>query len=238
MTQLTFGDAEYAGKRKRTKRETFLAEMEQVTPWSALLARIEPVYPKAGRGRHPYPLETMLRIHLMQQWFGYSDPAMEEALYEIAPLRQFAKLTLLRALPDDATIRNFRRLLERDGLAADLFNTINAHLSAHGLLLRQGTMVDATIIHAPSSTKNRENARTQSPGHPRFRNFLHPTASIADRRVVAAAPCCRHDLPTQPARAAGLARHLSLRFALCAPRVSVWRGSLQRAIVRAPPAVD
>jgi len=78
----------------------------------------------------------------------------------------------------------------------------------------------------------------QSPGHPRFRNFLHPTASIADRRVVAAAPCCRHDLPTQPARAAGLARHLSLRFALCAPRVSVWRGSLQRAIVRAPPAVD
>jgi len=159
MTQLTFGDAEYAGKRKRTKRETFLAEMEQVTPWSALLARIEPVYPKAGRGRHPYPLETMLRIHLMQQWFGYSDPAMEEALYEIAPLRQFAKLTLLRALPDDATIRNFRRLLERDGLAADLFNTINAHLSAHGLLLRQGTMVDATIIHAPSSTKNREKAR-------------------------------------------------------------------------------
>src|SRR3546814_14792743 len=90
MTQMTFGDAEYAGKRKRTKREKFLAEMEQVTPWSALLERIEPAYPKAGRGRRPYPLETMLRLTLMQQWFGYSDQAMDEELYEIAPRRQFA----------------------------------------------------------------------------------------------------------------------------------------------------
>src|SRR3546814_20610518 len=101
MTQLTFGDAEYAGKRKRTKREIFLTEMEQVTPWSALLALIEPAYPKAGRGRRPYPLETMLRVHLMQHWFGFSDPGMEEALYEIAPLRQFARLSLNRALPEE-----------------------------------------------------------------------------------------------------------------------------------------
>jgi len=159
MTQLTFGDAEYAGKRKRTKREMFLAEMEQVTPWSALLALIEPAYPKAGRGRRPYPLETMLRIHLMQHWFGLSDPGMEEALYEIAPLRQFARLSLTRALPDETTILNFRRLLETHGLAVELFKRINEHLVSHGMLLRQGTMVDATIIHAPSSTKNRENAR-------------------------------------------------------------------------------
>src|SRR3546814_17715422 len=86
--------------------------MEQVTPWSALLALIEPAYPKAGRGRRPYPLETMLRIHLMQHWFGFSDPGMEEALYEIAPLRQFARLSLTRALPDETTILHFRRLLE------------------------------------------------------------------------------------------------------------------------------
>lgn len=159
MSQLSFGDAEYAGKRKRTRREVFLAEMEQVVPWSALRSVIEPHYPKAGRGRRPYPLETMLRVHLLQNWFGYSDPAMEEALYEIAPLRQFARLTLIEAIPDETTILNFRRLLERHALAADLFAQINAHLAAKNLLLKQGTIVDATIIHAPSSTKNAEGKR-------------------------------------------------------------------------------
>src|SRR3546814_3193025 len=114
--------------------------MEQVTPWSALLALIEPAYPKAGRCRRPYPLETMLRIHLMQHWFGFSDPGMEEALYEIAPLRQFARLSLTRALPDETTILNFRRLLETHGLAVELFKRINEHLVGHGMLLRQGTM--------------------------------------------------------------------------------------------------
>lgn len=154
MSQLSFGDAEYAGKRKQTRRERFVSEMEQVVPWSALLSVIAPYYPKAGRGRRPYPLETMLRVHLLQNWFGYSDPAMEEALYEIAPLRQFARLTLTEAIPDETTILNFRRLLERHALAADLFAQINAHLAAKNLLLKQGTIVDATIIHAPSSTKN------------------------------------------------------------------------------------
>ena len=112
MTQLTFSDAEYAGKRKQTRREVFLAEMDQVVPWDALLALIESHYPKAGRGRRPYPLVTTLRIHLMQNWFGYSDPAMEEALYEIAPLRQFSRLSLLDAIPDETTMLNFRYLLE------------------------------------------------------------------------------------------------------------------------------
>jgi IS5 family transposase len=97
--------------RKATRRDVFLAEMEIVVPWSALLALIEPVYPKAGRGRQPYPLQTMLRVHLMQNWFGYSDPAMEEALYEVAPLRRFAGLSLTRgSVPDETTILNFRRL--------------------------------------------------------------------------------------------------------------------------------
>ena len=160
MTQLSFSDAEYAGKRKQTRRERFLAEMEQVVPWKELLAVIEPAYPKAGNGRRPYPLKTMLRIHLMQNWFGYSDPAMEEALYEVAPLRRFADLSLTRgSVPDETTILNFRRLLETHDLAPAILATVNAHLSDKGLLLRQGTIVDATIIHAPSSTKNESKAR-------------------------------------------------------------------------------
>ncbi len=160
MTQLSFSDAEYAGKRKQTRREKFLAEMEQVVPWNALLALIEPVYPKAGKGRRPYPLKTMLRVHLLQNWYGYSDPAMEEALYEVAPLRRFAGLSLTRgSVPDETTILNFRRLLETHHLAPKLLAAVNQHLTGHGLLLREGTIVDATIIHAPPSTKNKDHAR-------------------------------------------------------------------------------
>ena len=159
MTQLTFGDAEYQGKRKRTRREVFLAEMDQVVPWSSLLGQIEPLYPVAGRGRHPYPVATMLRIHLMQNWFGLSDPAMEEALYEVASMRQFAHLSLTRPIPDETTILNFRRLLEVNDLAAVIFTRINAHLTRKGLLLKRGSIVDATIISAPSSTKNADGER-------------------------------------------------------------------------------
>lgn len=99
MSQMSFSDFEYAGKRKQTRRERFLAEMDQVVPWAGLLELIEPFYPKAGGGRKPYPLETMLRIHLLQNWFSLSDPAMEEALYEITPMRQFARLTLSAPIP-------------------------------------------------------------------------------------------------------------------------------------------
>lgn len=160
MTQISFSDAEYGGKRKQTKRERFLQEMEQVVPWKALLTLIEPAYPKAGNGRRPYPMETMLRIHLMQNWFGYSDPAMEESLYEVAPLRRFAGLSLTRgSVPDETTILNFRRLPETHALASALLAAVNAHLTDKGLLLKQGTIVDATIIHAPSSTKNKDKTR-------------------------------------------------------------------------------
>ncbi len=113
MSQMSFSDFEYAGKRKQTRRERFLAEMEQVVPWSGLVALIEPHYPKAGGGRKPYPLETMLRIHLLQNWFSLSDPAMEEALYEITSMRQFARLTLSAPIPEDTTIMNFRHLSTR-----------------------------------------------------------------------------------------------------------------------------
>jgi len=155
MKQLSFSDAEYGGKRKRTRREVFLAEMHRAVPWSQLEALIAPHYPKAGGGRRPYPLATMLRIHCLQQWYGLSDPAMEEELYEIASMRQFVGLSLARgAVPDETTILNFRHLLEQHGLAREIFDTVKAHLQAAGLLLRQGTIVDATIIAAPSSTKN------------------------------------------------------------------------------------
>ena len=159
MSQMSFSDGEYAGKRKRTRREEFLAEMEQVIPWTSLLKLIEPLYPVAGRGRHPYPLETMLRIHLLQNWYTLSDPAMEEALYETTPLRVFAKLSLNGAIPDETTILNFRRLLEENELAPEILARVNGHLSRKGVMLKRGSIVDATIIAAPSSTKNKDQAR-------------------------------------------------------------------------------
>jgi len=154
MTQMSFSDFEYAGKRKQTRRERFLAEMEEVVPWSGLVALIEPHYPKAGGGRKPYPLETMLRIHLLQNWFSLSDPAMEGALYEITSMRQFARLTLSAPIPEDTTIMNFRHLQEKHQLAAGILETINNYLRDKDLSLRQGTIVDA-----PSSTKNKEGKR-------------------------------------------------------------------------------
>jgi IS5 family transposase len=121
--QLSFGDAEYNGKRKQTRREIFLSEMDKAVPWKELLALIEPHYPKLGQpGRQPYPLETMLRIHFPQQWYALSDPAMEETLYEIPSMRRFAKLGGLDDVPDETTILNFRRLLEKHDLGRKLFN--------------------------------------------------------------------------------------------------------------------
>jgi len=158
MKQMSFADAEYAGKRKQTRRERFLIEMDQVVPWKGLIAVIEPHYPKGEGGRPAYPLMAMLRVHLMQNWFGYSDPAMEEALYETTILRQFSELHL-DLIPDETTILNFRRLLEKYELAGGILQVINGYLGDRGSMLRQGTVVDATIIHAPSSTKNKDGKR-------------------------------------------------------------------------------
>jgi IS5 family transposase len=158
MKQMTFADAEYAGKRKQTRKELFLIEMDRVVPWKGLIALIEQHYPKGDGGRPAYPLMAMLRVHLMQNWFGYSDPAMEEALYETTILRQFAGLSLER-IPDETTILNFRRLLEKHELAVGILGVINGYLGDRGLSLRQGTIVDATLIHAPSSTKNQDGKR-------------------------------------------------------------------------------
>lgn len=154
MSQMSFADAEYAGKRKKTRREVFLDEMDQVVPWAALVKLIEPFYPVAGQGRRPYPLEAMLRVHLMQNFFTLSDPAMEEALYDSASMRHFAGFKLSGPIPDETTILNFRHLLEENDLAEDILARVNKLLAAKGLLLKRGTIVDATIIAAPSSTKN------------------------------------------------------------------------------------
>ena len=155
VKQLSFCDAEYGGKRKQTRREVFLAEMDRAVPWRQLEGLIEPHYPKIGGGRPPYALSTMLRIHCLQQWYGLSDPAMEEALYEIASMRQFAGLSLAKgSVPDETTILKFRHLLERHDLARRIFESIKGYLQAKGLMLRQGTIVDATIVSAASSTKN------------------------------------------------------------------------------------
>jgi len=164
MDQMSFGDAEYAAKKKATRRELFLAEVDKVVPWDSLLKVIEPFYPVAGRGRRPYPVQVVVRVQLMQNWFGLSDPAMEESLYEISSMRKFAKLTL-QAIPDETTILNFRRLIETNDLAPMIFDRVNALLTRKGLMLKRGTIVDATIIPAPSSTKNSQGKRDPEMHH-------------------------------------------------------------------------
>jgi len=139
---------------KRTRKREFLDEMERVVPWAALVAMIEPHAPEGKRGRPPFALSTMLRIHFMQQWFTLSDPAMEEALHDVPLFREFAQLDYSQRLPDESTILRFRHLLEHNRLAAQILGVVNELLQAKGLLLKAGTVVDATLIAAPSSTKN------------------------------------------------------------------------------------
>lgn len=158
MSQLTFAEAEYAIKKRKTRREIFLEKLDKLLPWKQLEAPIARHYSRGGTGRPPYPLASMLRIHLMQLVYNLSDPAMEDALYEIESMRNFANIRLDR-VPDETTILNFRHLLEQHKLGKKLFQKINKHLDQHGLVLREGSIVDATIISAPSSTKNKEGKR-------------------------------------------------------------------------------
>ena len=160
--QMSFPSLGLAIKKKVTRRERFLAEMDAVVPWERLLGLIEPHYPKAGAkgGRPPMPLETMLRIYFLQNWYALSDPMAEEMLYDSDTMRRFAGIELGDdRVPDETTVLNFRHLLERHALTEAIFAEVNAHLANKGMTLRSGTLVDATIIDAPSSTKNEAKAR-------------------------------------------------------------------------------
>jgi transposase, IS5 family len=140
---------------KPTRRAEFLAAMEQVVPWAELCGLIEPHYPKSGNGRPPVGVERMLRIHFLQHWFSLSDPAVEEALYDSLAMRGFVGIDLGREpVPDETTVCKFRHLLEQHGLGQQIFARVNGYLAEHGLKIGTGTIVDATILHAPSSTKN------------------------------------------------------------------------------------
>ncbi|NKI96834.1 IS5 family transposase [Rhizobacter sp. SG703] len=161
MSQRSFASAEHAMKKKQTRREKFLGEMERIVPWARLMAVVEPLYPTSGRvGRQPTGLAKMLRMYCLQQWYGLADEALEDALYDSQALRDFVGIDLSReSVPDATTLLKFRRLLNDNNLTKALFDEINAHLGEKGLLMRAGTIVDATIIAAPSSTKNEDKAR-------------------------------------------------------------------------------
>ena len=159
--QSSFTDLEYAAKKKLTRRDRFLAEIDAVTPWAALVAELEPFYPKGkGRGRPPIGLERMLRMYVAQQCFGLSDEGIEDAVYDSQSIRRFVGIDLGReGAPDATTLLKFRRLLEARELTRGIFEVINRQLAEKGLLMREGTIVDATLIAAPPSTKNGEKAR-------------------------------------------------------------------------------
>ena len=158
--QLSFAQSEYARKKKTTRRDRFLAEMEAVVPWARLVALIAPHYPKGRRGRPPLGVERMLRVHFLQQWYGLADEALEDTIYDSQAMRGFVGVDLgAEGVPDATTLLHFRHLLEQHELTRSLLAEVNALLTERGLLLRAGTLVDATIIAAPSSTKNRARAR-------------------------------------------------------------------------------
>ena len=173
MDQMSFADMEYQNKKRKTRREKFLDRIEGLIPWERLEKKLKRSYPKGKTGRPPYPLGTMLRIHCMQLFYNLSDPAMEDALYEIESMRRFAGLRLSDRLPDETTILNFRHFLEQYDLGEKIFKEVNAHLQDHGLMLREGSIVDASIIAAPSSTKNQKGERDPEMHQTRKGNQWH-----------------------------------------------------------------
>ena len=160
MKQHSFSSLEQMHKKKRTKREIFLGEMEAVVPWARLAARIDPYYTKPRKGRPQMPLSAMLRIYFLQQWYSLSDPGAEEALYDMHSMRNFVDLDLAHdAIPDETTILNFRHLLEAHNLAGALFDAVSIYLQDRSLLMRGGTIMDATLIAAAPSTKSKARKR-------------------------------------------------------------------------------
>jgi IS5 family transposase len=205
--QRTFAGEAWSAKKKVTKREQFLAEMNAVIPWGQLTALIAPHYPHAtGRGRPPMPLQRMLRIYFVQQWFNLSDPGAEEALYDSEAIRRFVGVELGEdAVPDETTILHFRHLLEQHQLTEAMFAAVRTLLETKGLLMKQGTIVDATIIHAPSSTKNATKTRdpemkqTQKGNTWYFGMKLHIGTDLKGRvHTVTATPASVNDITVLP----------------------------------------
>ena len=161
MRQQSFVTDDFEKYRKKTRKEIFLEEMDRIIPWKALSKVIKPYYPKPkGAGRRPIGIERMLRIHFLQHWFELSDPGAEEALYDSRAMRQFVGIDLGKEpVPDETTILNFRHLMERHNLGDEMFRLVNEYLAENGLKVNRGTIVDATIIDAPTSTKNKDKAR-------------------------------------------------------------------------------
>lgn len=172
MRQRSLSDSGFDKYQKKTRKQQFLEEMEVIVPWQELAAAIEPYYPKPeGAGRRPVGVERMLRIHLLQHWFNLSDPAAEEALYDSQALRHFVGIDLGREpVPDETTICKFRHLMERHNLGDELFHLINTYLQENGMKVNRGTIVDASIIQAPGSTKNRDKQRDPEMGATRKGN--------------------------------------------------------------------
>ena len=160
MKQMTFSDVEYSGRKRTTQKEKFLREMDAIIPWSSWVAMIAPFYPSGKRGRPPRGIEVMLRMYLLQVWFNLSDEGIEDAIYDIYAFQRFLGINFLEEqVPDATTLLNFRHLLEEHDLCAAFFNDVKERLEKAGLMMRGGTIVDATIIAAPSSTKNKEGKR-------------------------------------------------------------------------------
>src|SRR5436305_4318337 len=202
VKQQTFAGLAWKNKGKKTRREQFLSEMNQIIPWAGLIELIEPYYPKAGRGRQPLGLDKMLRIYLLQLWFDLSDPQAEDAIYDSQSMRRFAGIELSDdVVPDESTILRFRHMLENHKLTEAMFELINGMLEAKGLLLRSGTIVDATMIAAPSSTKNGTNSRDPEMRQTKKGNTWHFGMKVhvgTDRRGVV------HSLVTTHAAAADI----------------------------------
>lgn len=159
MDQLSFSEAEYNVKKRKTRREKFLEQMDELLPWKQMEGQVRRYYAKPSNGRRPYPLEVMLRIHCMQLFYNLSDPGMEDALYEVESMRRFAGLRINRPIPDETTILKFRHLLEENNLGKLIFQAINKRLTQEGVSLKEGSIIDATIISAPTSTKNKSGKR-------------------------------------------------------------------------------
>jgi IS5 family transposase len=172
--QTSFSELEYAAKKKQTRRDRFLAEIEAVTPWAVLVNTVAAYYPNGGCGRPPIGLERMLRMYVAQQCFGFSDEGTEDALYDSQAIRRFVGIDLNReAAPDATTLLKFRRLLEAHQLTESIFDAINVHLAEKGLFLREGTIVDATLIAAAPSTRNKEGKRDSEMHQGRKGNQWH-----------------------------------------------------------------